>query len=245
MDIQDKVIVVTGASYGIGEATANLLSRKGGRLALVARSEERIKEISAGLPLSFAVRCDMSNEDDVRAMIARVRDHYGRIDVLVNNAGQGYGAPVEQIEMRKLRALYELNVFGPLVAMQAVIPIMKAQGNGAIVNISSGTSLMYIPNVGAYSSTKRALNGLSLTARTEFAKYNITVGVVHPYITTSEFYKNALTAGNSAPGHVPVSGNMPPPDTSEYVAEKIQEAIESGSAEIYAHDWMKSPPGKS
>jgi len=242
MNIQDKVIVVTGASYGIGEATAKLLTQKGGRVALVARSADKIKKISSGLASSFAVTCDMSKEDDVRAMIGRVKDHFGRIDVLVNNAGRGYGAPVEQIEMPKLRSLYELNVFGPLVAMQAVIPIMRAQGSGAIVNISSGTSLMYIPNVGAYSSTKRALNGLSLTARAELAKQNITVGVVHPYITTSEFYKNALTPGGSAPGHIPVSGNMPPPDTSEYVAEKILEAIESGAAEVYAHDWMKNPP---
>jgi short-subunit dehydrogenase len=154
--------------------------------------------------------------------------------------GGGYGSPIEKIESDKLRYLYDLNVFGPLFAMQAVIPVMRAQGGGAIVNISSGTSNMYIPNVGAYSSTKRALNGLSLTARAELANDRILVSVVYPYITDSDFYRNTLTAEGGAPGHLQIHRDMPPADTNEYVAEKILEAIESGAAEIYAHDWMKN-----
>lgn len=244
MNVPGKIIVVTGASYGIGEATVKLLAHKGAKVALVARSTERIKAIAAGLQDAFTVTADMSKEQEVRGMIDAVREHYGRIDVLVNNAGQGYGAPIEQIETEKLRYLYDLNVIGPLVAMQAAIPVMRRQGGGAIVNVSSGTSLMAIPNVGGYSSSKRALNGISLTAHAELAKENITVSVVYPYITESGFYKNALTAAGKARGHIQVHGNMPPADTSEYVAEKILAAIESGAAEIYVHEWMKNPPAR-
>ena len=108
-----------------------------------------------------------------------------------------------------------------------------------IVNISSGTSLMYLPNVGAYSASKRALNGIALTARTELEKDNITVSVLHPYITATEFYRNAISFGAGSKGHVQTSGNMPPPDTSEFVAEKIIELIHSEEAELTSHDWMK------
>ncbi len=109
----------------------------------------------------------MRVEEDVRAMVARVAEHYGRIDILVNCAGRGYDAPVEHTDIETFREIFQLDVVGPLVAMQAVIPIMRRQGGGTIVNVSSGTSLMNLPNMSPYSSLKRALNALSLAAREE------------------------------------------------------------------------------
>src|SRR5207237_1142404 len=119
----------------------------------------------------------------VKDMVKKTIEHYGRIDILVNNAGRGYDAPVEKIDPKLYEELFVLNQLSPLVAMQEAIPHMKKQGEGAIVNISSGTSLMDIPGIGAYSSLKRALNGLSLTAREELKDDKIAVSVVYPYIT--------------------------------------------------------------
>lgn len=140
MEIKDKVIVVTGASSGIGEAAARLLAGKGAKLALVARSSEKIEKLAEESAGAFAIKADMSKIDEAREMIRKAHDRFGRIDVLINNAGQGYGAPVEKIDIGKYRYLFDLNVLGPLVAMQTVIPIMRRQGGGTIINISSGTS---------------------------------------------------------------------------------------------------------
>ena len=239
MEITDKVIIVTGASSGIGEATARLLTEKGAKVVLVARSTEKIMKLSEGLPRSIAITADMSKEAEIEKMIETVRKHFGRIDILINNAGQGYGSPVEKIDLKKIRYIFDLNVIGPLAAMQAVIPIMREQGGGLIVNISSGTSLMYLPNVAAYSASKRAFNGISLTARAELEKDNIKVSVLYPYITATDFYRNAISVGAGSKGHVQTSANMPPPDTSEFVADKIIELINSEESELTAHDWMK------
>lgn len=114
---------------------------------------------------------------------------------------------------------------------------MRKQGGGAIINISSGTALMYLPDNGAYSASKRALAGISLTARDELKADNITVSVVYPYITLTEFEKNTIKASRDTDEQI---GNAPfPPDSAEYVAQKILDGIESGEAEIFAHDWMK------
>jgi short-subunit dehydrogenase len=125
--------------------------------------------------------------------------------------------------------------------MQAVIPIMKKQGGGVIINISSATALMALPNMAAYSSLKRALAGISLTAREELKSDKINVGVVYPYITLTDFEKNTLKSKPEEQEEDWSSDDpdFKPPDSAEYVAEKILEGIKSGEAEIFVHDWMK------
>lgn len=239
MNIKNKVVIVTGASSGIGLATARLLAQKGAKVALVARSKEKIEKISKELPLSFPIKTDVSKENSVREMVNKVKNHYGRVDILINNAGRGYDAPVEKTDTDKFRQLFELNVVGPLVAMQAVIPIMRNQGGGMIVNISSGTSLMYLSNMSAYSSTKRMINGFSLTAREELKKDNIIVSVVYPYITLTDFDKNMLGANDFAQPIQEENNNLPPADSAEFIAQKILEVIKTEKAQQYAHEWMR------
>ena len=238
MDVKGKVVLVTGASTGIGLEAARLLAKHGAILALNARSRDKLERLSEELPGSATFPADMSKESAVRDLIANVHDRFGRIDVLVNNAGRGMHSPLESMDIQEYRDLLELNVIGPIVAMQAVIPLMRAQGGGSIVNISSGTALMYAPALSGYSATKRALNGLSLTARNELTGSGIAVSVVYPYITRSDFYKNMVTAGPRPSNADDYATGRPPADTSEHVAGLILDVIQTGEAEIFAHDWM-------
>ncbi len=233
MNVKGKVAIVTGASSGIGLATASLLTQKGARVALVARSKEKLEELSRKLPNSFVVVTDMTKEKEIKEMVRRVKEHFGRIDILVNNAGQGYDALVEKIDLKTYRKVFDLDVAGPLIAMQEVIPIMRELGKGVIINISSGTALMALPGMAGYSSLKRALAGISLTAKEELRKDKISVGVVYPYITETDFEKNTIKEDGDR------DGGMPEGDSAGYVAEKILDAIESERAETFAHDWMK------
>jgi short-subunit dehydrogenase len=240
MDINDKVVIVTGASSGIGLATARLLAEHGAKVALVARSQEKLKHLSKEIPDSLAIRADMTKEADIIQMVKKTKDHYGRVDVLINAAGQGYDAPVEKINIDTYRQIFDLDVVGPLVAMQQVIPIMRDQKEGTIVNISSGTALMYLPDMSPYSSIKSALASLSLTAREELKKDNITVSVVYPYMTLTEFEKNTIKDIEETQAEPEEDrGELPPLDPPEHVARKILEGIENDEAEIFAHDWMR------
>jgi short-subunit dehydrogenase len=238
MNVSGAVTIVTGASEGIGLATARLFARHGAKVALVARSADKIGRLAYELNGSFAYSADMRDEGAIRGMVEGVQRHYGRIDCLINNAGQGMWMPLEHTDLEQYRAIMQLNVFGVLAAMQAVVPIMRRQGGGVIVNISSGVSKRYIPGLGAYASTKYALNALTLTARAELAGDNIQVGVMYPSLTDTDFGKNG--ARSTRPEGVPGVGRPPGGpaaqmhrDTPEQVAEKILEAVETEAPEVY------------
>jgi NADP-dependent 3-hydroxy acid dehydrogenase YdfG len=125
MQIRDKIAIVTGASGGIGLAVARLLAEKGARGVLAARSAEKLKQLEREIPGSFAVPTDMRKPHYIRHLVQQTEEKFGRIDILINNAGQGLRSPVASIDLRDYRELMELNVFAVLEAMQAVIPIMR------------------------------------------------------------------------------------------------------------------------
>lgn len=234
MDINDKVVLITGASEGIGLATARLFAKRGARVALAARSADKLRQIAAELPESMAIPTDMRDEQAVKDMITQTYEQYGRIDVLINNAGQGMHVPIKEADIQQYRSVFELNVVSVIVAMQAVIPIMIEQGGGIIINISSGTTKMIAAGIAPYASTKHALNGITLAARQELAPDNIRVGLVYPGLTDTGFHEH-LANGEWVISNKGNSSSRPPMqiDTPESVAEKILEAVQTEAAEVY------------
>jgi NAD(P)-dependent dehydrogenase (short-subunit alcohol dehydrogenase family) len=239
VQIEDRVFIVTGASSGIGRATAIALSGRGARVALLARGTDALQELSRQLPDSLPLTVDMTQLDRVREAVGAVRRHYGRIDGLVNNAGRGYAAAVEEIDPAVFDEIFHLNVLGPIVAMQAVIPLMRAQGGGSIVNINSGTAFMTVPQYSVYSASKRALLGFSLTARAELEKDRIVVSEIYPFITATNFGQNRM--GNPAGGGP--SSNYAEGDKPEFVAGLVLQAIEEGLAQYFANDRLRKMAG--
>src|ERR671933_2619809 len=224
--LDGMVISITGASSGIGGATARLVAEQGGLPVLSARRADRLEALAQELPGALAVQADVRDPEHIRRLIETTLEHHGRIDALVNNAGQGLHLPLEQVSLEDLVAITELNFYAPLVATQAVLPAMRRQGAGAIVNISSGTSRMVLPGVGAYAATKAALNMLSLVAREELKPDGIVVSVVYPSVTATEFH-DKLRAGDIRVGAVDLTPHSP-----EYVAKAIVRAILTSEAEV-------------
>ena len=227
MDLAGAVVIVTGASSGIGAATARLAGGRGATVVLAARRADRIDALAAELPDALAVPTDLRDPVQIVRMVGATLDRFGRVDVLVNDAGQGLHVPVEQIRLDDLRAVTELNFYAPLLAMQAVIPAMRKQGGGAIVNVSSMTSRMVLPGVGGYSATKSALNMLSAVARKELAPDGIVVSIVYPAVTATEFHQSLAAGGMVGGGSRSVK-----PHTAEFVAEAILGLIASGEEEV-------------
>lgn len=226
MEIKDAVVVITGASSGIGAATARAASRAGARLVLAARREDRVRALAAELGRAIAVRCDVTDQAQVNALAADALDAYGRIDVLVNNAGQGLQAAVERIALDDFRAVLELNLVAPLALMQAVLPAMRRQGAGRIVNVSSGTTFADVPGTGGYVASKIALERLSAIARNELDGTGVTVSTMIPFVTGTEFL-TSIRAGRAEAETMTAGAVFDPP---ERVAAAILGLIRSGDA---------------
>jgi NAD(P)-dependent dehydrogenase (short-subunit alcohol dehydrogenase family) len=241
MQIKDHVFIVAGASSGIGLSTAIALADRGANVALLARSSEALQKLAQRLPGSLPVTTDMTRFDRVREAVRTVHQHYGRVDGLVNNAGRSYAAAVEEIDPVVFDEIFHLNVLGPIVAMQAVIPLMRALGEGSIVNVNSGTAFMTVPEYGVYSSSKRALLGISLTARAELEKDGIVVSEIYPFITATNFGVHRM--GNPAGGGP--SANYADGDKPEFVAGLVLKAIEEGEGQYFANDRLRKMAGIS
>jgi NAD(P)-dependent dehydrogenase (short-subunit alcohol dehydrogenase family) len=180
-----RVAIVTGASAGIGAVTSRLLHERGFRVYAVARRSDRMAPLAAlGV---HTVRADVTDEADLVALVDRVVTESGRIDVLVNNAGYGSFGAVEDVPLDEARRQFEVNVFGAARLCQLVLPQLRAQGCGRIINVSSVGARMYQPLAGWYHSTKYALEGLTDCLRVELRPLGIDVVLIRPGGIATEF----------------------------------------------------------
>jgi short-subunit dehydrogenase len=195
MELAGKVAVVTGASMGIGEAIAKIFAEEGGSVVLLSRDAGRAEaaRLRVGYPEhTVALSCDVRNSEEIDRVLALTLHHFKRVDVWVNNAGHGLLDSVAQMEMPACHDLFETNFFGALSAMQAVIPVMRQQGSGTIINISSVAGHIPLPFHAAYSATKFALNAIGKAARVELKKDGIHVLTVCPGYVRTAFGENAV-----------------------------------------------------
>jgi short-subunit dehydrogenase len=190
--LEGKVVLVTGASMGIGEAIARVLAAQGAKVSLAARSADKLHAVASSLPAEcFVIQTDMSKPAEARAMVSKTVEHFGRIDILVNNAAVGMYASVAEMNPEQFEHLVATNWTGPVHAIQAAIPHMKKQGGGQIINISSVAGKVAIPWMGAYCGSKFALNALSDSLRMELKPHNIHVLTVCPGRVQTPFPDNA------------------------------------------------------
>jgi short-subunit dehydrogenase len=195
MELDGKVVVVTGGSMGIGEAIGKEFASHGASVVLLSRDTARAEAARARIGFhdrTIALSCDVRHSEEIDRVLALTLHHFKRVDVWVNNAGHGLLDSVAEVEMAACRELFETNLFGSLSSMQAVIPVMRQQGGGAIINISSVAGHIALPFQAVYSASKFALNAISAAAGVELKKSGIHVLTVCPGYVRTAFGDNAV-----------------------------------------------------
>jgi len=171
-----KVALITGASSGIGRATAETLAREGVRVAVAARRKDELRQLKDRVEsedgTALVVETDVTDEDDVQEAIERVENRFGRLDILVNSAGMMVLDQVEEADMTEFQRMIEVNLNGLMQVTHAVLPLMQRQGSGHVVNISSLAGRKSFPGASGYSASKYAVNGFSEALREEFTGEN-------------------------------------------------------------------------
>lgn len=233
-----KVAVVTGASRGIGLAISEALAEEGCRVVMAARSRDELAAHVAGIvrtrgPVAIGVPTDMAQPEQVRALFVLAAATFGGVDILVNNAGSGIYGGIHELELTDLRALFDINFFGAVTAMQESVRAMRLRGGGTIVNISSIVGKFAQPLGGGYSASKHALQAVSQAARVELSHEGIDVVVVCPGLTETDFARHTRI---SVPGMGKSGGvkDAPIPGVSpRKVALRTVRAIRRGEREAF------------
>lgn len=197
-ELAGQVVIVTGASSGIGEATARRLARAGARVVVSARRPERLETLARELDPSganvLAVAGDVTNPADRENLVAAARRKFGRIDALVNNAGYGTRGPVELVSVDAIRKNFETNLFSLIALTQLVLPEMRDRGSGRVVNIGSVAGRIARPLSSIYDSTKHALEAVTDGLRGELKPFGVQVSLIRPGFILTEFVDAANAA---------------------------------------------------
>lgn len=198
-EFESKVAIITGAASGIGKATASLLAEKGAKVMLADLSEAKgnpiVADIKAAGGEARFFQCDVAELASVASMIESCVEEYGQIDILVNNAGiGGDSAFFDQISDEHWNRVIAVNQTGVFYCMRAVLPHMKSQKGGVIVNLASLAGIGSAPRMGAYAASKHAVVGMTKTAAAEYAKYNIRINAVCPTVIRTPMTEGFLHA---------------------------------------------------
>ena len=195
MQLSGKVAVITGASMGIGEALTRELVLQGMQVVMSSRDLQRVEAARGRIATpaqTHAIRCDVTRRDQIRSLVDTVIRKFSRIDLWVNNAGFGILDAIGNTDLEKCRSMFETNLFGVMACMQEIIPVMKTQRSGSIINISSVAGHIPVPYMGAYCATKHALNAIGKVARVELKGTGVNVVTVCPGRVQTNFGKNVI-----------------------------------------------------
>jgi NADP-dependent 3-hydroxy acid dehydrogenase YdfG len=229
--LSGKVVAITGASSGIGQATARRAAHEAATLVLSARRTDRLEslasEIRAAGGRALAVPGDVTSAADMQTLVTRALETFGRLDVMVCNAGIGYHGPLDETPDEALRRVVDVNLMGTLYASRAALVAMRRQGRGHIIAISSIAGRRGVGGSSVYSATKAAQIGMIEALRAEFSGTDLHASVVYPVSTTTEFHE-AIARDF---GHT-VSGRGPR-QSAELVARRIVDCMVSPRAEVY------------
>ena len=227
------MVVITGASAGIGRATAVRLGRSGLAVVAAARRHdllvEVVREIEQAGGQALAVTADVTREDDVTALITAALERFGRVDVVICNAGFGIYGAIDQIDPDKMRRLIDVNYLGTYHAIRAVLPHFRALNRGHIIVVSSIVGRRGVPQMGAYSATKFAQVGLAECLRAELQGSGISLSLVYPVSTETDFFK-VMTAESGF-----ATRAAGPRQSAETVADAIAGVIEKPRPEVYPY----------
>ncbi len=223
---KDKVVIITGASSGIGEAVAREFARNGSRVVMAARSESKLAEIADDIRSSGGyaefIRTDVSIEDDCRRLIEFAIKKFGTINILVNNAGLSMRAAFDDVDLRVLHKLMDVNFWGTVYCTKYALPYLVAN-KGSLVGVSSVAGFHGLPGRTGYSASKFAIHGFLETVRIENLKKGLHVMIIAPGFTATEIRKHALVADGSEQGESPRDEKKL--DTPEYVAKWVLKGI--------------------
>ena len=240
MRLNQARVILTGASSGIGRAIALEFGRRGARLALASRNRPALEEVAALIKAdggsAVVIATDVTAEGAVERMAEDAIRELGGIDILVNNAGIGMHAPIVDASSADVEALFALNVLAAAAAIRAIVPAMRAQQAGMIINISSIAGRIVVPRIGYYSASKFALTAIGDALRMEEAHRGIKVMNVFPGTTRSSFGENRLgIRGRAAHQRLPPVG-------AEKVAQRIANAVERNQRSVYV-SWFPDRAG--
>ena len=236
MDLHARVVIVTGASAGIGWATVLALGQAGAHVVATARRAERLAQLAeAFTPFNgriLTIPGNIQEESFCHQLVEQTIAEFGHVDLLINNAGLGHKSNVAEMSAEDIQTIWDTNVSGLLYASQAAIVQMKKQGHGRLVNVSSIVGERPLPQSGVYCASKTAVNFLSRTLRMELRPYNINITLVYPGRTITEFGDALLGESGSNPSSV---GRV----SADRVAAKMVKGIKNGRSEIYItwSDW--------
>lgn len=195
-----KTILITGASRGFGKLWAEAFLKRGDRVAATARNLESLKDLKEQFgDAILAIKLDVNNRADCFAAVKKAEEHFGKIDVLINNAGYGLFGTIEETSEKEARDQIETNVFGLLWLTQAVLPVMRKQGHGHIIQVSSVLGITTLPVLGLYNASKFAVEGLSETLASEVKNFGIHVTLVEPNGFATDW--GGASATHAAPMH--------------------------------------------